>query len=835
MRRLALTGTLFALAGTAHAGPLARASEDLDGDGTSDAIELDANGTVTIGGALGGRASIARTATRGRILVGRREGKPLVVLDVDGAAHEAVVLARVGATWKPVARFALGGVGLDADYATDVAAGAEGVFRYQTRAGLRRCDGKPALLFAEKFDGTKLQRAARLPIGIAEPAPVLAAKLDTAAPPPAVYRAKLASHQIGAGDAGGLGTPTELDDGKLETAWREELSGFGEGQFFTFEARVPTARARHLRIVPGNPTSATAQKAANRPRRLGIASQQGAWHVDLPDASGDPLGSAYVVDLPEAVAGCVTVVLESTYGSPTGQTVIAELEVYADGERTGGSDALLVKAIVEGGDGALGAAQTLAKRGASAAAALDAEIARATDPVVRRRLVRALAKIADPAAGPALARAALEGWVRDQDLREVIDALAALGLGPELATLASKASLELDARILAVSRVGSGAQELPLLVDLAGKGPRDLRRAVIERLSLAPIESLVASATAQAAPAAAGDLWRAVTRHARATAADRAPALAAMTSALAAASDYERRYRLIDGVATLGDAPATAALERLLRGLPAGAESSALRIVAIRASAVTPRGEALPLVLGYATDPDPGVRIAVLSSLATATADPASPWHTSGGPDGIDRVIISALSTDSWPEIRRRAATSLASRCTRLGPANALTVAVEKDAHPDVRRDALTSLVECRAPGIAALLAKTWENGKQPITVRTQAVELAVALGDAQLGTTLVGKFATWRGAALESADAMALAQSAAASIARLRAPGAAPALIAALDDAAFPEIVSAAAQALGALGPACPPAAKAKLEALAKQDDQSAGAAKRAAAQCGR
>ena len=81
----------------------------------------------------------------------------------------------------------------------------------------------------------------------------------------------------------------------------------------------------------------------------------------------------------------------------------------------------------------------------------------------------------------------------------------------------------------------------------------------------------------------------------------------------------------------------------------------------------------------------------------------------------------------------------------------------------------------------------------------------------------------------------MALAQSAAASIARLNAPGAAQALMAALDDAAFPEIVSAAAQALGALGPACPPAAKLKLEALAKEDDQSAGAAKRAAAQCGR
>ena len=837
MRRIALAApVVVALAGTAHAAPIATANEDLDGDGTPETIELGGDGVVKITGKLAGSVSVAPIATRGRVLVGRRDGKPLIVIEVgEPVARQGIVLALAGSTWRKAAQFPLGGVGLDADYSVEIAASNDGVFRYQARSGLKRCDGKPALLFAEKFDGTKFQRAGRLPTGIPELAPVLTAKLDVAAPPPAVYRAKLASHQIGAGDAGGLGTPLELDDGKPDTLWREELTGFGEGQFFTFEARMSTAKARQLRIVPGNPATAATLKASNRPRRVGIASAQGAWHVDLPDPAADPLGSAYIVDLPQAVAGCVTVVLETSYGPATGQTAIAELEVFADGERAGGGDAMLVKAIVDGGDGALGAAQVLAKRGASAATALDAEIARTTDAVVRRRLVRALAKIHDPAAGPALVRAAMDRWVRDQDLREVIDAMAALGLGAELAELAGKASLEVDARVLAVSRVGTGPKELPMLIDLAGKGPRELRRAVIDRLSLAPLDALVASASAQASASAAGDLWKAVTRHARAVAADRPPALAALIAALATATDYERRYRLIDGVATLGDAAATAALEKLLRALPPGAETAALRIVAIKSIAIAPRTEALPLVLGYATDPDPGVRIAVLSTLAGATADPASPWHTSGGPDGIDRVIISALSTDTWPEIRRRAATSLASRCMRLGPANALTEALNKDAHPDVRRDALIALVDCRAAGISELLAKTWDNGKQPITVRTQAVDLAVALGDPKLGAALVGKFGKWRGGALESADSMALAQSAAASIARLNAPGAAQALMAALDDAAFPEIVSAAAQALGALGPACPPAAKVKLEALAKEDDQSAGAAKRAAAQCGR
>ena len=114
-------------------------------------------------------------------------------------------------------------------------------------------------------------------------------------------------------------------------------------------------------------------------------------------------------------------------------------------------------------------------------------------------------------------------------------------------------------------------------------------------------------------------------------------------------------------------------------------------------------------------------------------------------------------------------------------------------------------------------------------------MNLAVTLGDPQLGALLVAKFTRWRGEALESAPALALAQSAAASIARLGAPGAAQALVAALDDSAFPEIVSAAALALGALGPACPPAAKAKLEAIGNSDEQAAPQAKLAARQCGR
>ncbi len=832
MRRLGVAATLL-VAGRAHAAPVAATTADLDGDGTLEAVELGPDGVVTIAGKLAGTIKIAPDASRAKLFVGRRDGKPIVVVDLGPpSARQGIVLTRAGATWKEAARFPLGGVGLDADYAVDIDVNDNEVYRYQSRAGLRRCDGKPAYLFADKFDGTQFKRVSKIPTGVPATATTVTAKLDaTPAPPSVLFRARVASHQPGTGDAGGLGTPTELDDARPDTAWREELSSDGTGQFFTFESKVTAAKARQLRIVAG-------PKPANRPKRLGVVSAQGAWHVDLPDAASDPAGSAYVADLPEAIGGCVTVVIEATYGPPGGQTAIAELEIFAEGERAGGGDAMLVKAVAEGGDGANSAAQALARRGAIGAQALDAEITRTQDAAARARLVRALVKIKDPATGPTLARAAGEKWVRDQELIAVIDALGELGMSTELAELAGKASLEMEARVAAVKRISVGPTELPLLVDLAGKGQRELRRAVIDRVSSAPMDALIDRATAQSRATAAGDLWRAVTRRARANPAERGAALEALRLALPGATDYERRYRVIDGIATVGDAAAIAEIERLLRALPAGAESSALRQVAIRAIGTAPRTEALGLVLGHVADPDPGVRLAVLSALAGATADPASPWHSSGAPDGIDRVIISALSSDRWPEVRRRAATTLSSRCQRIGPATALADAVRKDASVDVRRDSLIALVQCRAAGVADLLARTWDDSKAPLEVRTQAVDLAVALGDRELGKILVGRFAKWRGAALESAEALALAQIAAASSARLDAPGAAQVLMAALDDSAFPEIVAAAAQALGALGPACPPAAKAKLLAISKSEDtpsQAIAQVKRAEKQCGR
>jgi len=837
MRRArSLLGALpvLALAGAAEAGTLAKLSDDLNGDGTPEELVLDDTGALRVGGAVRANVKLEPRTVKARLAIAKVPKAPLLVVAASTASQdEAIVLD--AKTWRELARFPIGGVGLDREYGVEVDATPTGVYRYQTRWDVRRCDGKPAYLFPERLDGATFRRVAP-PTNLPASLPMLAAKVDATAAAPLLYQARGASHRPGARDAGGLAIPNELDDGEPATFWREDLStSNGEGELFTFTPRVESARAKELRIVPGNPASALAIKAFNRPRSLAIVTAQRAWRVELPDAASAPLGTGYLIELPEPVTGCVTVLLESTYGARVGTTAIAELEIFAEGERAGGGDALLARVVAEGRDGATAAAAALGRRGAAGATAIDAELAKTTDAGARRRLIGALAKITDPAAAPALVRAASSGWVRDQDLIDVIGALAANGQTQALAELAGKGGVPLAIRRAAASKLVPTGAGFDALVELAGKGPRELRHDVIERLALAPAGHLAQAALAQASPPASGDLWRALTRRARSHADERAVAANAMSAALASATDYERRYRLIDGVATYGDADDLRALDALLRGLPVGAHGSALRQVAIGGVASNPRADAIGIVIALAADADPGVRLAALGALATAETDAASPWHGAGGPDGIDRVIINGLATDHWPEVRRRAATALGARCQRPGPAVALTAAVRQDKQLEVRGDALASLVECKATGVRDLLAATWNDGKAPLELRTRAVDLAVALGDPQLASALVGRFTAWRGEAITSTAALALAQSAAAAIGRLGAPGAARVLEDALDDSAFPEIVSAAALGLGALGPACPATAKVKLGKLARTSEQSAAAARRAAAQCGR
>jgi hypothetical protein len=821
------------LTGTAAAGPVATLVADVDGDGSDDKIELDA-GELRIDTRKGASKLALAVTGRATLAGGVARGTPTIVVQTD---REGYVVQRTGAAWKQVAKTKLGGVGLDADYSLALDVSSEGVYRYQARPGYRRCDGRPALLFAERLEGSTFKTVSTLPTFVPASAQVIAARVESQAATvaaPQMFKARFASHQPGAPDAGALAIPAELDDGNPRSVWREDLAGAAEGHFVTYLARMKGAKATQLRLVPAR------IKNLNRPQRIGVVGAQGAWHVDLPDSAKESTKNpVYVIDLPSPIADCVTLVIESTYGT-AGATAFAELQLWSENE-LGAGDAMFAKMIAAGGDDAHRATQLLGARGAAGVAAIEAELKVTTDAATRTRLVRALIGNSDASRAPLLARAAGEGWLAGKELVHAIDALAGLGQGQALHDLAARQAIALDARAAAVRALDPSVEkERDLLVALAGRGPRELRQAVIEVLTQVPVAILAPLAASQPKPTASGDLWRAITRRAHANKDERAPALAALTAALATATDYERRYRLVDGIAAVGDGAALRALEQLFATWPADAETAAIKQIAARAISVNPRGDAFELIVSLVADADPGVRLAALAAIATggaaATAGAAGPWHGPAGAPGTDRVIITRLATDSWPEVRRYAAQVLGIRCTGPGSSAALTDSVARDPDLAVRGAALAAMVECKAPGVAVVLEKLWDDGKAPIELRQRAVDLVVTLDDRVLGQKLLAKYARWRSAAIESHEALALAQNAAYTIGRLRLPGAAEALIAGLDDSAFPELVAAAATGLGLLGRACPARARPKLNLLARSDEQQVRiAASRAVEVCGK
>src|SRR5262245_37082511 len=155
---------LLVIAGTADAGPpIAALATDIDGDKSSDKVELDDAGTLTVQTRRGSAKVVlglkAQHATVASAIV---RGTPTLVVKTE---TEGIVVQAAGAMWKTLVRSPIGGVGLDADYRVALEAGDAGIVRYQTRFGFARCDGKPAYLFPEVYEGGAWQPLAKLPIG----------------------------------------------------------------------------------------------------------------------------------------------------------------------------------------------------------------------------------------------------------------------------------------------------------------------------------------------------------------------------------------------------------------------------------------------------------------------------------------------------------------------------------------------------------------------------------------------------------------------------------------------------------------------------------------------
>jgi hypothetical protein len=899
MRGVARGALLVAMSASATAAAPTEPSVavDLNGDG---AVEVVSGKTVLAIGGMG-TVRLPGEARLGTLVAAGLGSERLmaVELDVDAGARgtqkkrELWVGRLTASGFAELARLPLGPQGGDGEYGAAAELSAKGLWRWQTRGDLVRCDGAALRLFAQRWDpvSRKWQAAesSEVPLrgdGVATVTPGAALPAVGAGRPGSgrtsdVFRARLVSSQRGATRADELAIPSELDDGDPATAWKiaSESRNDGRGEVIGFQARLAAGKALRLRVVPGDASSAAAMRASSRPAKIWIVGKRQTFAATLPDpvagaatgatagaatagtASG---GAAWIVTLPQPIEGCLSVVVESVYsgtgsgaGSGTGRGLaISELSVETDLEDQSGGTQALAAQVGRGGDEGARAATILARRGPAAAVALGGELAQATEVARKRRLARALAMLSEKEIGAPLTAALREGWIAEEEIDETVGALSRVGHDEGLAEIVAAPAAAEKARRRAAILLSLAAS--PRLTALAGVGGAEIRQAVIEGLAALPSAALLAAADQAGSPAATGDLWRAAVRGVI-----RAPSHASVEVVLArqlaaelaarwpTAVEYERRYRLATARAELaartGEPDAVPALLAQLTSI-AEPERSALRQAVAEVVARRARPELVPSLEALLRDPDAGVRLAVIRGLAdlSAGAGPSAGPSPSPGPGtgaawpapaiaALDAAVLGTLAADRWPELRRAAAAALGHRCQRAEPAAALGRSVDGDADVDVRQDALVALVTCRAPGIGERLARTWESGKAPLPLRGRAVSLSVMLGDASLAARLIRSLSRWRSEAFSDETSLQLAVLAAGALGRLGGPHAAAALLDALGDGAYPELVAASASALGALGPACPPAARARLQALTRSDERQISlAAKRAVGRCG-
>jgi len=823
MRSLVVLG-IAALPALAHAEPSATLTADVDGDGAADTLRLEAPGQLTIALAKGGGQLVPFAAsgelTEARLVAGGPPG-----------ARVAVATARIGRRWEAVALGATrpgaplielwrGAVGPtdDDEYEQWLDADATGVVRYQARADQRRCDGAPLALFRERWDA---KAKAFVATGAALVAPPAGAPTVTAQPagpglPTAWYRAATTSAAAGATDAGMLTAPRALGDGDPATAWQSPAGDPGVGTVWSFRAAVAGGKAAAIRVVP----SGAGDPAVARPARLVVLAANGAAVIEVPDpiATRAPRGQAYVAQLPTPLDGCVSIALADVHRGRgrAGATAIAELAVIADVEQTPeGAGPILTAQVAAGGLAGESAARMLLAQGAPAVVAIRAALEGATGDA-RRRLLLALIPIRDPGVAEPLADALTRGELPDDRAAAAAAALAAIGAEGHLRLFAliggPAPSAAQQAAVDALATV-----DLPALAARAGAGDAATRARLARAVARLPIATLLPLTAAARSDAAAEDLWRALgLAAAAAPPAERGPAIAALTRALADAGPrYALRYRLLAALTPIADGPALAAVTAAIDRLPDAPAGHALARVATRGLAANPA--AIDALIALAAARDPGTRLEALRGLTGAATEARA-----------DAAVAAVLAGDAWPALRQAAAAGLGLRCARPAPAAALIAAVGADAHVPVRVEAVAALGQCPSRAIDGQLVAWIDDGKQPLPVRDRALAAYGERPDAE--AAVLTRFTAWRGQAFSDDVALRLAIRAATVLGARGAAAAGPALVAAARDTAFPELAAAAARALGALGPACPADAPAVLRGLVGADDQMLALAARAA-----
>jgi hypothetical protein len=797
------------------ASPLA-IDRDVDGDGVTDHIGV-VQGKLRIVLAQSRFETAIKIDQDTELRAEMVAGKPTVMVLT---TTESYVFQQTRRGWQLILNTPVGRQGLDGEYSIGLELRADGIYRFQTRADLRDCGGALARTYLERFNGQSFEPATSH-VDASHFQVLNAVVSNSNRPTATIYRARTEVFNANASDASALVVPRELDDSDPSTFWSAGTRVI-DGLAFTYRSFVEGAEAVRITLQTSR------NKNARRPRSMILESREHAYRLVFDDK---PPGTTFTVNLPEKLTGCLTLTLETSFGPKSQSFEMAELEVNSECDLLGTCERVLAETVGKGTRTASSAASQLRLMGPRGADGIGAELAIVSEPSARLRLLRTAMHIEDPRAWKLVADAIASDELRGSDLLDALKFIGGHGHGDACEHVFARADVDDAVRAAAITALSaSEADDRQRLERLLGIGTFTTRRAVMRKLSELPTEDLIDMARAKLDARAASDLWESAILSAR-TEAQHAGLLQAMLVELPAAADYERRYRLISGIASLGSPTELAAVRDLIEREQDDAFRSAYKHAIAEAFAREPRAGEVAALVSLFQDADPGVRRAAIS--AALALIPTAPEEVSAQ---FDMIATQVLAKDRWPELRVSITTLLALRCHAGGVQDTLTASASTDPDPKVRVASLDSLAICRPQDLVRFLLRLADSSKTPLEVRVHAVSL---LGSAdnvsEAGSALLKRFERWHNAAIESEASLQLAVAAAYALGHLAPARARDVLMRALEDEAFPEVVAASADALALIGKPCPPLLAPRLAKLMTGDNQEvANAAARTRRVCG-
>jgi len=686
------------------------------------------------------------------------------------------------------------------------------VVLFENMRGLWRCDGVPAqglrrgyLFKTRRFvplfgDLPKGQSIEQLTATVEAPAGVRSTPL-------APFRFTAASSQVGcAGQASRVTPPSELHDGRPQTAWVEEWGGVGRGEFVSGSG-TRGYRVRAVRIVPGHAGSAAQWARYNRLKRIFLLfGPKRRYEVGFAQDPGKSApGTPYWVIFPKPVmSSCLTLMIKEAYPGTEhkpaqhkyGDTAISEVTVYTDID-FGNAHETIIRDVGRGRLERLTAVRMVLRMGRGVAPKLRAMFPKAVSAAEREVVLRALARL-DPlgsvkelAVGLREARGSLR--------RHLFDALARAGDAavPALGALLGRRLPGSLQRMLVMTLVSIGTDRATAsLLAALQKGGAPLRARIVSGVRLLPparvkAPLLAALKVANQPARVRADLVRllglVVVRH---------PALRPEVVAVARAlitsdSRFAVRYRVIGLMRDLPDP----VFVKSLVAIAQGAFDPILRAEAIIALGRVANAQARQAVRRALTAKHPRVRGGAVAAWATGLGgQPAGP-------------VVALARSDPWPMVRIAAVKALGARCK--GGKALLGLARKRTGwrYKQVRRIALTSAHRCKVPGLRPLLRAILTADREWVPLRALSARL---LGEARdrVRVPYMAEFLTLLSKRVRRPRSRneVLAADLAVALGRIGDKRGLKALTVAASTKLLPHLRAAA---LGALGAFCDPATK--------------------------